>query len=64
MSKFDEKMKWMQENMYFANQERYNALLTVRLQTRTKAENVRSLFSVTALALPSHTVENKTLQRG
>ena len=57
MSKFDEKIEVLQEKMYLENQERWNAVLKYRLQTRTKGQTIASLLSATALALPT---QNKT----
>ena len=63
MSKFDKKMEIVQEKMYLENQERWNAVLKYRLQTRTKGQTIASLFSVTALALPlQNNTGMKTLQ--
>lgn len=52
MSKTDQEMERIQEQMYRQHHERLNGLLARRLQTRTREQNLRGLFSITALALP------------
>lgn len=64
MSKMDEMMKLVQEEMYLENQERWNTVLRYRLQTRTKAQTIASLFSMTSLALPTQTKREDVLQKG
>ena len=57
MSKMDVMVERIQEQMNWEHHERLNGVLAYRLQTRTREQNVRSLFSVTALALPTVVVE-------
>ena len=57
MSKMDEMVERIQEQMYWDHHERLNGALAYRLKTRTREQNVRGLFSVTALALPSTRME-------
>lgn len=64
MSKTDQEMERIQEQMYIQHHERLNGLLARRLQTRTREQNLRGLFSITALALPVQAVhEYKQLQK-
>lgn len=62
MSKTDEKMERIQEEMYWQHHERLNALLFQRLRSRGKAEVLRSLFSADALSLGVGLAEEKQLQ--
>lgn len=58
MSKTDQEMERIQEQMYIQHHERLNGLLARRLQTRTREQNLRGLFSITALAVADNTARN------
>ncbi|MBR2023905.1 MAG: hypothetical protein IJ996_05270 [Clostridia bacterium] len=62
MSKMDAMVERIQEQMYWERHERLNGELAYRLQTRTREQNVRGLFSVTALAVPTVERTGEVLQ--
>ena len=62
MSKLDEKMERIQEQMYWEHHDKLNALLLQRLRTRSKEEVLQSLFSADALSLGKAVEIEKQLQ--
>ncbi len=61
MTKTDERMEGIQEQMYQSHHERLNAILNARLRTRTWEDTMQSLLTADALSV--RTAKKAVLQR-